>query len=171
MAKVTPAKVHKIQKDLVKTIDLLKKNFPLYKAALDANDEKKLKKHREIAVKLTKKKKDLESDLDKALGGLYQDAELELTEIRMLVRNLIKETIKEADVFDTGAGATGDDEERDVSKLRDKFEGVLEPMIDKINTKEELNQAIQLLLSKVEENKPGLGSKAKILLRKTIQNL
>ncbi len=31
-AKVTPAKVHKIQKDLVKTIDLLKKNFPLYKA-------------------------------------------------------------------------------------------------------------------------------------------
>ena len=68
-AKVTPAKVQKIQKDLIKTIDALKKNFPLYKAALDSGDEKKLKKHRDIAVKLTKKKKDLESDLDQALDA------------------------------------------------------------------------------------------------------
>ena len=79
-AKMTPAKVQKAQKDLVTTIDALKKNFPLYKSAKESGDEKKLKKHRDIALKLTKKKKDLEIALDKALGGLYQDAELELKE-------------------------------------------------------------------------------------------
>ena len=79
-AKMTPAKVQKIQKELVTTIDLLKKNFPMYKAAKDSGDAKKLDKHRDIAVKLTKKKKDLEAELDSALGGLYQDAELELKE-------------------------------------------------------------------------------------------
>ena len=79
-AKMTPAKVQKAQKDLVTTIDALKKNFPLYKAAKESGDEKKLKKHRDIALKLTKKKKDLEIALDNALSGLYQDAELELKE-------------------------------------------------------------------------------------------
>ena len=78
--KMTPAKVQKAQKELVTVIDLLKKNFPMYKAAKEAGDEKKLEKHRKIALDLTKKKRDLELALDKALGGLYQDAELELTE-------------------------------------------------------------------------------------------
>jgi hypothetical protein len=79
-AKMTPAKVQKVQRDLVKTIDALKKNFPMYKAAKEAGDDKKLDKHRKIALDLTKKKKDLELQMDKALGGLYQDAELELKE-------------------------------------------------------------------------------------------
>ena len=79
-AKMTPAKVQKAQRELVATIQLLKKNFPMYKAAKESGDEKKLAKHRDIAVKLTKKKKQLELALDKALGGLYQDAELELKE-------------------------------------------------------------------------------------------
>jgi hypothetical protein len=77
-AKMTPAKVQKVQRDLVKTIDALKKNFPMYKAAKESGDEKKLNKHRDIALKLTKKKKDLEKQMDAALGGLYQDAKLEL---------------------------------------------------------------------------------------------
>jgi len=79
-AKMTPAKVQKAQKELVATIDLLKKNFPMYKAAKESGDDKKLAKHRDIAIKLTKKKKQLEKALDAALGGLYQDAELELKE-------------------------------------------------------------------------------------------
>ncbi len=79
-AKMTPAKVQKAQKELVATIQLLKKNFPMYKAAKESGDEKKLAKHRKIALDLTKKKKDLELALDKALGGLYQDAELDLKE-------------------------------------------------------------------------------------------
>jgi hypothetical protein len=79
-AKMTPAKVQKAQKELVATIQLLKKNFPMYKAAKDSGDEKKLEKHRKIALDLTKKKKQLELALDQALGGLYQDAELDLKE-------------------------------------------------------------------------------------------
>ena len=82
-AKMTPAKVQKLQKELVTTIDLLKKNFPMYKAAKEAGDEKKLDKHRKIALDLTKKKKNLEIQMDKALGGLYQDAELELKETKL----------------------------------------------------------------------------------------
>ena len=82
-AKMTPAKVQKVQRDLVKTIDALKKNFPMYKAAKEAGDEKKLNKHRDIAVKLTKKKKDLELQMDAALGGLYQDAKLDLKENKL----------------------------------------------------------------------------------------
>ena len=82
-AKMTPAKVQKVQRDLVKTIDALKKNFPMYKAAKEAGDEKKLDKHRKIALDLTKKKKDLEIQMDKALGGLYQDAELDLKETKL----------------------------------------------------------------------------------------
>ena len=81
--KMTPAKVQKFQKELVTTIDLLKKNFPMYKAAKEAGDEKKLDKHRKIALDLTKKKKDLELQMDKALGGLYQDAELDLKETKL----------------------------------------------------------------------------------------
>ena len=82
-AKMTPSKVQKVQRDLVKTIDALKKNFPMYKAAKEAGDEKKLAKHRDIAVKLTKKKKDLELQMDAALGGLYQDAKLDLKENKL----------------------------------------------------------------------------------------
>jgi hypothetical protein len=52
----------------------------MYKAAKESGDEKKLEKHRKIALDLTKKKKQLELNLDKALGGLYQDAELDLKE-------------------------------------------------------------------------------------------
>jgi hypothetical protein len=73
----------KQQRELVDTIDALKKNFPMYKAAKESGDEKKLNKHRDIALKLTKKKKDLELQMDKALGGLYQDAELDLKETKL----------------------------------------------------------------------------------------
>ena len=82
-AKMTPGKVQKVQRDLVKTIDALKKNFPMYKAAKESGDEKKLNKHRDIAIKLTKKKKDLELQMDAALGGLYQDAKLDLKETKL----------------------------------------------------------------------------------------
>jgi len=70
--------VDKIKKDLIKTIDALKKNFPLYKAAKESGDEKKYDKYKKIALKLTKVKKNLETEMDKALGTLHADAELEL---------------------------------------------------------------------------------------------
>ena len=76
--RMTPGRVQKIQRNLQKAIEALKDNFPKYKAAKESGDEKKLKKHTKIALDLTKKKKELEKDLDKALGGLYADAELQL---------------------------------------------------------------------------------------------
>ena len=92
-AKMTPAKVQKVQRDLVKTIDALKKNFPMYKAAKESGDEKKLNKHRDIAIKLTKKKKDLEKQMDAALGGLYQDAKLDLKETKLNEANNIYDDV------------------------------------------------------------------------------
>ena len=92
-AKMTPAKVQKVQRDLVKTIDALKKNFPMYKAAKESGDEKKLNKHRDIAIKLTKKKKDLEKQMDSALGGLYQDAKLDLKETKLNEANNIYDDV------------------------------------------------------------------------------
>ena len=80
--RMTPGRVQKIQRNLQKAIEALKDNFPKYKAAKESGDEKKLKKHTKIALDLTKKKKELEKDLDKALGGLYADAELELNEAK-----------------------------------------------------------------------------------------
>jgi len=73
--------VDKVKKDLIKTIDALKKNFPLYKKAKESGNEKKYKKHRKIAIELTKRKKSLEKRMDRALGTLHKDAELELESI------------------------------------------------------------------------------------------
>ena len=129
--KMTPAKVQKAQKDLVTTIDALKKNFPMYKAAKDSGDEKKLKKHRDIALKLTKKKKDLEIALDKALGGLYQDAELELKESvlgQMPSDKLMKmkwNPLAEANPD----GTISDDEDEDMEKLLEDIESRMEDIL------------------------------------------
>ena len=161
--------VDKLKNDIVKTIAGLKANIKHYIAAKKSGDAKKLEKHKKIALDLTNKKKSLEAEMDKALGTLHADAELQIDEIRKLLRPLIKETIKEADVF---GGTTGDDDtERDVEKLGKKFEGPLEPVIKLINTKDELHQAVELMITQVEQNKPGLAKKAKILLKKTVQNL
>mgnify|MGYP003664950302 CR=1 FL=1 len=110
------ASVDTIKRNLVKTIDAMKKNIEKFKKA--KNDIEK-KKYAKIAYKLQ-------------------------------------------------APA---DAEKDIQKLAKKFEGPLGPVIKLINTKDELHQAIQLILNKAEENKPGLAAKAKILLKKTINDL
>jgi len=164
-AKMTPAKVHKIQKDLVKTIDALKKNFPLYKAAKDAGDTKKLEKHRDIAVKLTNKKKDLESDLDRALGGLYQDAELELTE----KFGRVGKGFRPGDRF---GGQDGDEDmSKGLERLKSKFEGPLHAIMDLIKHPDDLVAAIQLLIDKSEETSKGLGKRSKSAIQKLVHDL
>jgi len=70
--------VDKIKKDLVKTIDALKKNIPLFLSAKKSGDINKSNKYKDVAIKLTKLKKKLEAEMDKALGNLHSDAELEL---------------------------------------------------------------------------------------------
>jgi hypothetical protein len=109
--------------------------------------------------------------MDKALGTLHADAELQIDEIRKLLRNLIKETLEEEDVFGGGSEPSSNDTERDVQKLSKKFEGPLAPVIKLINTKDEVHQPVELMIKQVEQNKPGLGRKAKILLKKTVMDL
>jgi hypothetical protein len=163
--------VDKIKNDIVKTIADLKTNIKGYMAAKKSGDTKKLEKHKKIAGDLTKQKKALEAEMDKALGTLHADAELQIDEIRKLLRNLIKETLEEADVFGGSSEPSSNDTERDVQKLSKKFEGPLAPVIKLINTKDELHQAVELMIKQVEQNKPGLGRKAKILLKKTVMDL
>ena len=78
--------------------------------------------------------------------------------------------INEADVFG-GGDSSADDIERDVDKLQKKFDGPLAPVIKLINTKEELSGAVQALIQNVEQEKPGLAKKTKMLLRKMVQGL
>jgi len=129
--KMTPAKVQKAQKDLVTTIDALKKNFPMYKAAKDSGDEKKLKKHRDIALKLTKKKKDLEIALDKALGGLYQDAELELKEsvLGQLPSDRLKKMKWNPLAEANPDGTISPNEDKEMKELLDHIEQTLEDLL------------------------------------------
>jgi hypothetical protein len=165
--------VDKIKNDIVKTIAAMKANIKFYVAAKKSGDTKKLEKHKNIALDLTNKKKSLEAEMDKALGTLHADAELQIDEVRKLIRPLIRKTLKEADVFggDEPAATADANASRDVEKLGAKFEGPLEPVIKLINTKDELHQAVELMINQVEQNKPGLAKKAKILLKKTVQNL
>jgi len=107
------ATVDKIKNDLVRTINLMKKNIVLYQKA----DSDKQEKYKKIAVKLTKKKKQLEAALENGLESLYADAELDLNELRIIIRNEIQKVIiNEVDVF--GAAPTTS---TDTPELEDAF--------------------------------------------------
>ena len=86
------------------------------------------------------------------------------------LRSNDSELINEADVFG-GGDSSADDTERDVEKLNQKFAGPIEPVIKLINTKEELSGAVKALIDAVEQEKPGLAKKTKMLLRKMVQDL
>ena len=91
------ANVDTIKRDLVKTIDAMKKNIKFYLAAKKSGDQNKLEKHKKIALDLQGKKNKLEKDLDDAIVGIHADAELEIEEqiLRKELRKVIKEIIKE----------------------------------------------------------------------------
>jgi hypothetical protein len=118
-------------------------------------------------------------DVDFGTGKVYHDIptkKLKILEGRTHEHAVKAEpNLKEADVFgggeDSATTDTSGDTEKDIQKLAKKFEGPLEPIIKLINTKDELAQAVELIISKAEENKPGLGSKAKPLLKSTINDL
>tara|TARA_R110002051_G_scaffold322585_1_gene413478 strand:+ start:651 stop:1490 length:840 start_codon:yes stop_codon:yes gene_type:complete len=90
------ASVDTIKRDLVKTIDAMKKNLEKYK---NAKDENARKRHAKIAYKLQDKKKKLQKELDIKIAGLYANAELELKEFRKVIRKTIIKNLIEADVF------------------------------------------------------------------------
>ena len=95
------AKVDKIQRDLIRTIDAMKKNIEKFKKAKDDAEKKKYAK---IAYKLQdKKKKNATDDANKAyeaydlaISGLHADAELELDEqtLRKQIRTIILSEIQ-----------------------------------------------------------------------------
>ena len=76
--KLYEANVDKVKNQLVKVIDNLKKNFVLYKKAKSSDNEKDAEKYKKIALSLTKTKKQLESELENAIAGLFKDAELQM---------------------------------------------------------------------------------------------
>ena len=76
--KLYEANVDKVKNQLVKVIDNLKKNFVLYKKAKNSDNEKDAEKYKKIALSLTKAKKQLESELENAIAGLFKDAELQM---------------------------------------------------------------------------------------------
>jgi len=73
----------------------------------------------------------------------------------------------EADVF---GGDTSTDS-KVIDKLTDKFEGPVKSILDLIKTKDDLNAAISLLITKAEETTTGLGKRTKPLLLKTVKDL
>ena len=74
--------------------------------------------------------------------------------------------VTEADVFDTGA-TDGEDQSKVMDKLQKKFEGPLKSIIDLIKTKEDLNAAVSMLITKSEETTTGLGKRSKPVLLAT----
>tara|TARA_R110000824_G_scaffold294021_8_gene482329 strand:+ start:665 stop:1234 length:570 start_codon:yes stop_codon:yes gene_type:complete len=139
-----------------------------------------VEKYRKIAGQLSKKKKAASEtvqkaydEMDNAISGLHRDAELQIDEVRKLIRKII---INEAGVFDVPAETEpstddGGDQSRVMAKLQTKFEGPVKSIIDLIKTKDDLNTAVSMLISKTEETSKGLGKKAKILLLKTVKEL
>ena len=139
------ATVDKIKNDLVRTINLMKKNIVLYQKA----DSDKQEKYKKIAVKLTKKKKQLEAALENGLESLYADAELDLNELRIIIRNEIQKVIiNEVDVF--GAAPTTS---TDTPELEDAFND-LERDIKRTDIDAPESEAIGLTLAGIALSAP-----------------
>ena len=89
-------------------------NLEKYKTAKSKGDEKAIAKFTKIAGQLSKKKKaasdtaqTVYDEMDNAISGLHRDAELQIDEVRKLIRKAI---IKEAGVFDTAEDAPEENE-------------------------------------------------------------
>ena len=166
--RMTPARVQKIQRNLQKAIEALKVNFPKYKAAKESGDEKKLKKHTKIALDLTKKKKELEKDLDKALGGLYADAELQLEASYDQLQFINKTTSKDITkhLMDYLAGKIDKREFTKLSGLNLGFKNQVKLSEVKLNEnkKYKKGQAVQYQLDRGSPKalKPSVGTISKI---------
>ena len=153
-AKMTPAKVQKAQRELVATIDLLKKNFPMYKKAKESGDDKKLEKHRKIAIDLTKKKARLEKALDTALSGLYQDAELELNE----AMDINDPVLMAARAARDKANRAKPQDTRKRKMSFDKYFDLMDLDVDLANQIKDVGEQINQLLADMEqEAEPGGG--------------
>ena len=87
------ASVDIIKRNLVRTIDAMKKNIEKFKKAKTDTDKKKYAK---IAYKLQDEKKKLAKDLDAKISGIHKDAELQIDEqtLRKQLRTIILSEIQ-----------------------------------------------------------------------------
>ena len=84
----------------------------------------------------------------------------------------LKDILIEAEVFSADDVDQEDpSSSRAIEKLKTKFEGPVGSIIDLIKTKEDLNTAVSMLITKSEETTSGLGRKSKSLLLKTVRDL
>ena len=119
-------------------------NLEKYKTAKSKGDEKAIAKHTKIAGQLSKKKKSASEtaqtaydEMDNAISGLHADAELQIDEVRKLIRNII---IKEAGVFDTPEDAPEEEDEPKSNMAVKKFEMLLKGKPGWEKTKEVLSK-------------------------------
>jgi len=119
-------------------------NLEKYKTAKSKGDEKAIAKHTKIAGQLSKKKKSASEtaqtaydEMDNAISGLHADAELQIDEVRKLIRNII---IKEAGVFDTPEDTPEEADEPKSNMAVKKFEMLLKGKPGWEKTKEVLSK-------------------------------
>ena len=86
----TPRKVTKAAEALEKHTADMQKVAKEWQAAAGKDKQKLLDKLK----KMTSEKRDLESQLQRAIADLDKDTELQIDEMRRLIRNVIREEIK-----------------------------------------------------------------------------
>ena len=86
----TPRKVTKAAEALEKHTAEMQKVAKEWQAAAGKDKQKLLDKLK----KMTSEKRDLESRLQRAIADLDKDTELQIDEMRRLIRNIIREEIK-----------------------------------------------------------------------------
>ncbi len=126
--------IAKISKELEKLIDDMKKAAKEYGTASGKEREEMVKKLKEM----TKKKKDLEHELERGVMDLDQDVDLQIDEVRKMIRNVIREELKKKTTlneieFETQpkkSDVSNEDESDDVPaelhKYADKFAAEVE---------------------------------------------
>jgi hypothetical protein len=86
----TPRKVTKAAEKLEKHSAEMQQVAKEWQAASGKDKQKLLDKLK----KMTSEKRDLESQLQRAIADLDKDTELQIDEVRRLIRNIIREEIK-----------------------------------------------------------------------------
>jgi hypothetical protein len=86
----TPRKVTKAAEKLEKHSSEMQDTAKKWQAAAGKDKQKLL----DQLKKMTGEKRDLESQLQRAIADLDKDTELQIDEVRRLIRNIIREEIK-----------------------------------------------------------------------------
>ena len=114
--------IAKISKELEKLTDDMKKAAKEYGTASGKEREEMVKKLKEM----TKKKKDLEHELERGVMDLDQDVDLQIDEVRKMIRSVIREELKKKTSlneieFETDSSTNDPEVDKGVDQLMSKF--------------------------------------------------